>query len=116
MARPRKCGHCGEAIRPGQTTRFDIRVKDVVFHEHCFAGVCLARGWSFLQKPGGIPPPDLIIDCAADCHAYGPAGQGFLVVGTDAIWYEREGDHYRPYHPACAPSKLIDGAWDQAEE
>ena len=115
MARPRKCGACGEAIRPGQPTRFDTRIKDAVFHEHCFAGVCLARGWSFLQQAGGVVPNGTVIRCTEACHVYGRAGQGLLLVGQDTIWYEREGEHYAPYHPDCAPSKLRDGEWGLCE-
>jgi hypothetical protein len=107
MARSKACGWCGEKIRPGESTKFDTRYKDAIFHGACFWGMCVTKGWSYLQQGGSpVVPPDLVIDCAADCHEYGLAGQGMLVVGRDPIWYEREGEVYRPYHPQCSPSRI----------
>lgn len=107
LAKLKSCGWCGEKIRPNEPTKFDTRYKDAIFHAACIWGMCVSKGWSYLQKGGSsVVPTDLVIDCAAGCQEYGSAGQGRLTIGKDPIWYEREGEVYRPYHPNCSPSKL----------
>lgn len=106
MARTKHCAWCGEKIKPGAPTQFLANDKTNIYHELCLWGMCATKGWSYLQQPGGSAPYNLLIDCAAACHEYGAAGQGALVLGIDVIWYEREGEYYRPYHPQCAPSRV----------
>lgn len=103
MAKPRlkRCGACGEIIRPGGPTKFDVRIPDTIFHDPCFWGTCLARGWSFYQARGGPPPLGLLVPC--------PVCDRMIDTGSDPVWYEAEGDGaYRAYHVGCSPSRLGD--------
>ena len=100
MPKAKHCGHCGEKLKPSDSTRFDTVDREAIYHEHCLWGIFARRGWSYLQQPGGSAPQGLRIKCF-DCD-------GELVLGQIPIWYERDFDigGYRPYHPACAPSKV----------
>lgn len=103
-ARAKHCNSCGEKIRPEDQTRFETGDRVAIYHALCFWGVAARSGLSYLKQasPSYDTPFGLILPCSvcdSDIYTY-----------EEPVWYERvkSPDGYRPYHPKCSPSYLVD--------